>query len=186
MDTTSTSRVEWQKWDIFTKKPFGVVAFNDHAYVARVRKPSGKKFSVGELDPQRGLSGDIAVGYGDKSKEEVDYVTEGEILVEIEPIRYELKNTVFMSERAKVTQEVVPLGSRILVNSDPVFEDEELDDVTEDEENEVDDITERNTRDDAITERPKSDDWKEVNAVIAYNATYHYYWGQITGNLTTN
>ncbi len=41
VDTTSTSRLEWQKWDIFTKRPFGVVAFSDKALVARVKRPTG-------------------------------------------------------------------------------------------------------------------------------------------------
>ncbi len=34
--------------------------------------------------------------------------------VEIEPVRYELKTTAFMRERAKVSQEVVPLGANVI------------------------------------------------------------------------
>jgi hypothetical protein len=83
VDTTSTTRLEWLKWDIFTKRPFGTVAFYDRAFVARVkRQVEGKqatKFIVGELVPLRGLSGDIALCLPDK--ETVEFVTEGEILV---------------------------------------------------------------------------------------------------------
>jgi hypothetical protein len=52
-------------------------------------------------------------------------VTEAEILVEVEPVRYELKDTVFIRDRAKVSQEIVPLGFRILVNPDEEEEEED-------------------------------------------------------------
>lgn len=175
MDTTSTSRLEWRKWDIFTKRPFGTVAFTDHALVARVKRPAGAKqvtkFSIGELDPLRGLSGDIAVCLNDGDK--VDFVTEGEILVEIEPVRYELKNTVFVRERAKVSQEVVPLGFRILTSPDPASEEDAENEIS----NEVDD--------DVISKSRDVNGWKEVSGVIPYNATYHFYWGQIPGLIRT-
>ncbi len=181
MDTTSTSRLEWQKWDIFTKRPFGVVAFSDQALVARVKRPAGTsgvktRYAIGELDPLRGLSGNIAVCFGDNNKDAVDYVTEGEILVEIEPVRYELKHTMFMKERAKVLQEVVPLGNRILVHHEPVTsEDGEQGETSE---NEIDDVTPNdNDKDGDVTH----EDWKEITSVIAYNATFHFYWGQLPG-----
>ena len=82
------------------------------------------KFNIGELDPLRGLSGDIAVCFSDNS-DKVDFVTEGEILVEIEPVRYQLMDTVFITERAKVSQEIVPLGYRILTNPDQGPEEED-------------------------------------------------------------
>jgi hypothetical protein len=171
VDTTSTSRLEWQKWDIFTKRPFGLVAFSDHTFVARVnRKVVSKgspKYVVGDLDPLRGLSGNIALSLGEEA--EVEFVTEGEILVEIEPVRYELKNTVFMKERAKVSQEVVPLGYRVLVNPELSSDDENEEDETSNE----------------ITGDFKRDDWKEITSVIAYNASYHFYWGQFAGLIRT-
>ena len=187
VDTTSTSRLEWQKWDIFTKRPFGVVAFSDQALVARVKRPAGssvvkqsQKYVIGELDPLRGLSGNIAVSFGDKDA--VEYVTEGEILVEIEPVRYELKHTVFMKERAKVSQEVVPLGNRVLVHHEPVTsEDEEQDETSE---NEINDVTPHDDNDKGrdVTH----ENWKEITSVIAYNATFHFYWGQLPGKYYDN
>ena len=173
--------MEWQKWDIFTKRPFGTVAFYDKAFVARVKRPPSTtttlskttpRFIVGELQPLRGLSGDIAVCLPDKT--EVDFVTEGEILVEVEPIRYELKDTAFMRERAKVTQEVVPLGFRILSNPDPASEEDSENEVSNEL---VDDVTEA-ASDDVI-------EWQEIRGVIPYNASYHYYWGQIPGLIRT-
>ena len=151
------------------------MAFSDHAFVARVnRKEAAKgptKYVVGDLDPLRGLSGNIALSLAEDSNE-VEFVTEGEILVEIEPVRYELKNTVFMKERAKVSQEVVPLGFRVLVNPESTPDDEN--DENEEDENSID-----------VTGDVKGDDWKEVTSVIAYNASYHFYWGQLAGLIRT-
>ncbi len=35
-DISGTSKIEWQHWDMFTKRPFGIVAFKDKAFIAKV------------------------------------------------------------------------------------------------------------------------------------------------------
>ena len=132
------------------------------------------KFNIGELDPLRGLSGDIAVCFSDNN-DKVDFVTEGEILVEIEPVRYQLMDTVFITERAKVSQEIVPLGYRILTNPDQGPEEEDSENEISNEVDVAEDDVLEKGRD--VTEAR----WKEIGGVIPYNATYHYYWGQIPG-----
>jgi len=118
-----------------------------------------RRQTTGELDPYRGLSGDIAFSFGvDRKDDKLEFVTEGEILVEIEPIRYELQNIEFITKRAKVSDETVSIGSQILVN--PYFDDYESgDNQTDSEDN----------------------NWRNTHSVIAYNATYYFYWGQIPG-----
>jgi len=55
-----TSRYEWEKWDIFTKLPIGVVAFTEGvAEATYIAKSNAGK--ICELNPYRGLSGNLAV-----------------------------------------------------------------------------------------------------------------------------
>lgn len=118
-----------------------------------------RRQSIGELDPYRGLSGDIAFSNGDDGKDDkVEFVTEGDILVEIEPVRYELRDTEFVTKRAKFSSEPVNIGSQTLVN--PYFDDYDSGD---------------NQTDTA------DNNWRHTHSVIAYNATYRFYWGQIPG-----
>ena len=154
VDPTSTSRLEWRYWDIFTKRPIGLVAYTDQdTFVARVKsKKNPAKYKFGDLQPRRGLSGDIGVFYGNK----VEYVTKGEILVEVEPIKYKLENLQFVTRRAKLNREKVHLGSRVLSNEEVIPDAEDAF---------------HNSR----------FEWGTIRSVIAYNASYHYYWGQMPG-----
>ena len=95
VDNTGTTRLEWRAWDIFTKLPVGMVAYTEeHQFVARVKRGSGFRF--GDLNPRRGLSGDIALYDNADDKGEAEFLTEGgEALVEIEPVKYELRSIDF-------------------------------------------------------------------------------------------
>lgn len=35
-DISGTSKIEWQHWDMFTKRPIGIVAFKEKAFIAKV------------------------------------------------------------------------------------------------------------------------------------------------------
>lgn len=160
VDPTSTSRLEWQKWDIFTKLPLGLVAFTgEDGYVARRKEgPSTPEYRFGDLNPRRGLSGDIAIyetGGDGGRKAAVRYETDGEILVEVQPVRYDLRDVEFLTRRARERREEVHLGSRVLSN--------ELSSVDYERDN------------------SESDSWGSVRSVLAYNASYRYYWGRMPG-----
>jgi hypothetical protein len=60
-------------------------------------------------------------------------------------------------------------GYRILTNPDPGTDDDSENEIL----NEIDDGVLGTLRD--------VSKWKEVSGVIPYNATYHFYWGQIPG-----
>jgi hypothetical protein len=63
-----------------------------------------------------------------------------------------------VTKRAKFSNETVNIGFQTLVN--PYFDDYESgDNQTETE----------------------SNNWRNTHSVIAYNATYRFYWGQIPG-----
>ena len=141
VDARQTSRLEWRKWDIFTKRPIGMVSVLEGAFAARAEDARGR-LRFGDLRPRRGLSGNIALLNGDK----VEYVTQGEILVEIEPVKYKLEKVEFVTRRAKVNAEDVQLSSRVI------------------------------SHDEVEGQR-----YEVIRSVIAYNATYHYYWGQQAG-----
>ena len=154
VDPTSTSRLEWRKWDIFTKLPLGLVAFTgEDGFVARRRDPATDEFRFGDLNPRRGLSGDIAL-YHDGGKA-VNYATDGEILVEVPPVRYDLKDVKFLTLRVREDRDEVHLGSRVLSN--------ELSSLDYERGGEA------------------MDSWGSVRSVLAYNASYRYYWGRLPG-----
>ncbi len=156
VDLTSTSRLEWRHWNIFTKLPVGLVAYteededNGSTYVAR----NVKEDKFGDLSMRRGLSGNIAV-LDDSGL--VKFVTEGEILVEVEPVKYSLEKINFHHGRMKTRSEEVELNRMILANdySSNHYEQREAEGVGE--------------------------DWAVVRSVVDFNATYHYYWGQLPG-----
>ena len=154
VDPGDTSRLEWRKWNIFTKLPIGLVAFvEEDAFVARHSENGEYRF--GDLSPRRGLSGDIAIF---PNRDQVQYFTEGGILVEVEPVKYNLDDLDFITRRVKVSKEEVQLGSRILSN---VI-------VNSAENNDYYDLR-------------LMYGWDLIRSVITYNATYNYYWGQFPG-----
>ena len=142
-DQTLTSRYEWFKWDIFTKVPVGAVAFTedvaDATFVAKT--DSGK---ICELDKRRGLSGNLAVSLDGKS---VTFVEKAHLLMELEPISYELNHMRFATWRAKVERTPMHLGHVLLSHQNSV----------------------------------ESGTWQEVSSVVAFNATYNFYYGQLDG-----
>ena len=60
----------------------------------------------------------------------VSYETKGQILVEVEPIRYQLENIQYRSIRAKTEKQVVVLSRRILTNEIEEGSTDEWDTVT--------------------------------------------------------
>eukprot|EP00094_Tigriopus_californicus_P011563 TCALIF_11168-PA protein Name:"Similar to uzip Protein unzipped (Drosophila melanogaster)" AED:0.09 eAED:0.09 QI:0/0/0.5/0.5/1/1/2/1441/488 len=165
VDGTSMARLEWFKWDIFTKLPIGLVAYTeDKTYVARYQDPETQKWHFGDLDPRRGLSGDIAVYFPDSRA--MKYATKGEILMEIEPVRYMLQDIQYHMQRAKVHNQPLHLGSRILSKDRDEPADYDDDGQGGESENKGGSM---------------SHAWSKIRSVIAYNASYSYYWGQLEG-----
>lgn len=144
VDKTLTSRLEWRAWDIFTKKPVGAVAFTEASAEATfiAKTTGGRKEAIGDLDPRRDLSGNIAVSQDKK----VAFVKKGHILVEIEPVSYELTGLHYATWRAKVQRHPVHLGHVLLSNPSD-----------------------------------GEQKWDNVTSVVAFNASYSFYYGQLTG-----
>ncbi len=153
-DASSMARLEWTKWNIFTKLPFGSVAYTEQdTYVTRFWEEDARRYRFGDLNPRRGLTGDVAVFLANGT---LKYMTEAEVLVEIEPVKYELDDIDFVMRRARVRKEQVELGQKRLTY---VFPEEEEKDYADDNDGA----------------------WGTVRAVIAYNASTSYYWGQLPG-----
>lgn len=112
-------KLAWIKWDKYSLPPGGSVSVGSDSlmYIAR-RKPSDPTseldFNVGRLDRTSGLLGKIFVVEDGAEKEYED----GEILVETEPVRYEMEKVNMNKWRAKYQRENVVLGSTILRNED--------------------------------------------------------------------
>ena len=144
IDKTKTSRYQWVPWDIFTKIPIGSVAFTesvaDATFVSRDTNDN-----VGEIDPKRQLTGNMAVSPNGK---EVTFAKKGSILQEIEPISYELKETKFINYRAKTQRKPVILGHSTLTLNEG---------------------------------QSVANDWQEVSSIVAFNASYSFYFGQLEG-----
>ena len=82
---------------------------------------------------------------------EVSYAKKGVILQEIEPTSYELKHTAFINYRAKTQRNPVILGQATLSLPSTMEE----------------------------TSGEKA--WQEVSSVVAFNASYSFYFGQLEG-----
>lgn len=119
-------KVGWKSWRKFNAAtPIGAVSVssNEVTYVARHRNGKhshhnhesnelqGADYSLGRFDPSMGL-GKILVAESDYEK---DY-DDGEILVETEPIRYELKNIKLDKFRSDTKVNTTELGSAVLSN----------------------------------------------------------------------
>jgi hypothetical protein len=153
VDQTLTSRYEWVQWDIFTKIPVGSVAFTegvaDATFIAKLQDGT-----ICELDKRRGLSGNLAVSLDQQS---VTFVNKGQILMEIEPIKYEIAHIRWIKWRSKVKRTERHLGHVLLANqnNDDRFNSDIYDD--------------------------SAPIWQEISSVVAYNATYNFYYGQLDG-----
>ncbi len=60
VDLSGLGRLEWRPWDMFTRPEIGTVAYNSQTFVGRFRHAkAAAHFVVGDLDFNRGLSGNI-------------------------------------------------------------------------------------------------------------------------------
>jgi len=151
---------------MFTRPEIGTVAYNSHTFVGRFRHgksattgTAGAAFVVGDLDFNRGMSGNIRAFVTANTTE---MSIEGEALVEIEPIAYRLENISLVTWREKARDSEVILGSVRLVH-DEVEEDEGDEDEDGDEEVE--------------------DDWKRVESSVSYSQNVSRYWGLLAGTI---
>jgi len=148
-DRAGTSRLEWRHWDQFTKMPVGVVSFTEEStYVAR----KASRHQVGAINLMPGFKNEM-VAFDPDTMTTIDEV-KGQMLVEVEPIRYEMESIRFIDWREKVQKEEVCLGARVLSNSAGESDNEEL---------------------------AGSGEWTDLSTIVTYNATYQFYWGQMAG-----
>ena len=119
--------------------------------------------TICELDKRRGLSGNLAVSLDQQS---VTFVNKGQLLMEIEPIKYEIAHIRWIKWRSKVTRTERHLGHVLLANDQ--------------NNNNDDDRFSSDIYDDNSAAAPKII-WQEISSVVAYNATYNFYYGQLDG-----
>lgn len=113
-------KIIWKPWRKFNAGvPFGAISVDDYSYIGRrrinhqsVSEHMGADYTLGRFDPTLGL-GKILVVEDEYEREYED----GEVLIEIEPIRYELREIVLdrirLDERVNATE----LAHGILENS---------------------------------------------------------------------
>lgn len=107
-------RLSWARWDKYSRIPPGTVTGDTKSYIARRSSASSKEYShqLGKLDPD-GL-GHITV----ISDNEAEDFEDGEVLVETEPVSYQMKRVKFNLWRKRVTSEPIVLGTAKLTNED--------------------------------------------------------------------
>ena len=110
VDLYGLARLEWRYWDMFTGLSVGSLSYQSGSYVASTLLNSSRL--VGDLRTARGLSGDIAVWAGNQT------VTSraGQILLELEPLRYQISEVSLASEARTTTTEVLTLANITLRN----------------------------------------------------------------------
>lgn len=111
-------RLTWARWDKFSKVPAGTIAGDSNSYVARRASTSkdGYSYQLGNMDPE-GL-GKITVITDDGAQDFED----GEVLVETEPIYYQMKKVKFNRWKKRVKVEPQVLGTATLTNTDEASE----------------------------------------------------------------
>nr|CAD7205185.1 unnamed protein product [Timema douglasi] len=118
------ARLQWVPWDRFSRIPTGAVAGGE-TYVARRVVEDGEESNkdagpgvlgfthhLGKLDPKDGLGRITIIN---QNNEEQDF-TDGEVLVEIEPVRYELTGLKFNLWRKRLMRRLVTLTNNTLRN----------------------------------------------------------------------
>ena len=105
VDTFGMARLEWERWDMFMMASLGSVAYNEKTFVGEMITGQGGR-RIAELDYQRGLSGQFVV---EVSLDTEETATQGWVLIETEPIKYNMENVTFLSEKI-VSSESVVLG----------------------------------------------------------------------------
>ena len=106
VDSVGMARLEWRHWDMFTKPEIGSVAYNERFFIARFER-NGEEI-VGNLDFGRGMYGEIRAFT--KNMKQMKR-TEGQVLVEVEPIKYQLENITFLVDREVKIESKIHLGS---------------------------------------------------------------------------
>jgi len=106
VDLVGMARLEWRHWDMFTRPQIGSVAYNENIFIGRFQKDGVPV--IGDLDFGRGMNGDIRAFL--RNNKEVKR-TIGEVLVEVEPIKYQLENIIFHRGRGVKTKTQIHLGS---------------------------------------------------------------------------
>lgn len=108
-------RISWVKWDKFKQIPSGTVTSDDNTYVARrATKHSNDNYSH-ELGKYEHVGfGKIFVITDDGEKNFED----GELLVETEPIKYQMKRVKFNKFKKSEKKFSKILGKKILTNED--------------------------------------------------------------------
>lgn len=113
-------KIVWTPWRKFNAGvPIGAISVDDYSYIARrrinhqsVNDHMGADYTLGRLDPTLGL-GKILVVEDQNEREYED----GEVLVETEPIRYELRDIVFDKLRTDERVNTTELAHGILENT---------------------------------------------------------------------
>lgn len=100
VDLYGMGRVEWRHWDMFTGVSIGTVSYLKERYVASLTLNSSTV--VGDMSLARGLSGDIRAWVTNQTVT----TTSGEVLVELEPVRYQLERLSLGSVRVVRREEV--------------------------------------------------------------------------------
>ncbi|XP_055908239.1 protein unzipped isoform X2 [Eupeodes corollae] len=120
MNKGHLGKIIWQPWTKFNAGvPIGAISVDDYSYIGRRRinhqslnDHMGADFNLGRLDPTVGL-GKISV-VEDQNEREYD---DGEVLIEVEPIRYELKDIVLDKIRTDEQINTTALAHGILRNT---------------------------------------------------------------------
>ena len=100
VDLYGMGRVEWRHWDMFTGVSIGSVSYQKERYVASLTLNSSTV--VGDMSLARGLSGDIRAWVTNQTVT----LTSGSVVVELEPVRYQLER-LSLGEVAVVRREEV-------------------------------------------------------------------------------
>ena len=100
VDTFGMARLEWRRWDMFMVASLGSVAYNEKTFVGEMTTSQGET-RIAELDYQRGLSGQFLV---EVSLDTEESATQGWVLIETEPIKYNMENVTFLSEKIVSTE----------------------------------------------------------------------------------
>uniref|UniRef100_A0A1I8NMY9 Protein unzipped n=1 Tax=Stomoxys calcitrans TaxID=35570 RepID=A0A1I8NMY9_STOCA len=116
-------KVSWKHWRKFNLGiPVGAIRIGEVSYIARHKSPQpegehlqGADYNLGRLDPDGLGKIKAMVGEGEK-----DY-DDGEVLVETEPFRYELKDIQLKNLQLEITDNVTELASGILANRDDKY-----------------------------------------------------------------
>jgi hypothetical protein len=160
VDLSGLGRLEWRPWDMFTRPEIGTVAYNSQTFVGRFRhgtSTAAAHFVVGDLDFNRGLSGNIRAFV---SANTTEMSIEGEALVELEPIAYRLENISLVSWREKARDSEVTLGSVRLVH----------------------DLEERDGEEEGGDDQTEGG-WKWVESSVSYSQNVSRYWGLMAGTV---